>query len=75
MPKTLTFELSATQTAFVESDAHIVQLIGPMGVGKTRAGIAGLIYHAARNGKDIETALVRDTFQNIKTSTLKDLGE
>lgn len=41
----------------------------------TFAGVAGLIAHAQRCGRDIRTALVRDTFQNIKTSTIPDIRE
>ena len=75
MPKTIEFELSPTQLEFVTSDAHICQLTGPMGEGKTFAGTIGLIAHAQRCGRDIRAALVRDTFQNIKTSTVPDIKE
>ncbi|MBU2549034.1 MAG: hypothetical protein KKB20_11510 [Proteobacteria bacterium] len=75
MPESLYFDLSPTQHEFVMSDAHLVQLMGPMGEGKTFASVAGLIAHAARCGKGIRTALVRDTFQNIKTSTIPDLRD
>lgn len=75
MPSDLYFDLSPTQLRFVMCDAHIVQLLGPMGEGKTFAGVAALIAHAQRCGKDIRTALVRDTFQNIKTSTIPDIRE
>lgn len=75
MPKTLEFELSPTQLDFVLSDAHICQLTGPMGEGKTYAGAIGCIAHAQRCGTDIRAALVRDTFQNIKTSTIPDLKQ
>jgi len=75
MSRDLTFDLSKTQYEFVVSKAHIVQLMGPMGEGKTVAGVAGAIAHAQRCGKDIRAALVRDTFQNIKTSTLPDMRD
>lgn len=71
----LVFEPSATQEAFVMSDAHIVMLVGPMGEGKTYAGVFGLIAHAQRCGKNIRAALIRDTHQNIKISTAPDIKE
>lgn len=64
---------------FVFSDAHVVIFKGAMGEGKTFAGMAGLIYHAKRchdanpDLKLIRGALVRDTHQNIKTSTVPDM--
>jgi len=71
----LVFDLSPTQSAFVHTDAHIVILKGPMGEGKTFAGVAGLIRHAERCQKDIRGALIRDTHQNIKISTSPDIQE
>lgn len=71
----IVFDLSPTQYAFVTSDAQIVQLSGPMGEGKTVAGVAGCVAHAARCGQPIRGALVRDTFQNIKTSTIPDMRD
>ena len=71
----LVFDPSPTQEAFVDSDAHIVMLVGPMGEGKTYAGVFGLILHAARCGRDIRAALIRDTHQNIKISTAPDIAE
>lgn len=71
----LSFDLSPTQSAFVASPAHICQFIGPMGEGKTFAGGCGVVGHAARCRQDIRGALVRDTHQNIKTSTIPDLQE
>lgn len=71
----LVFDLSPTQYAFVNSDAHIVQIKGPMGEGKTVAGIAGCYAHAQRCGGPIRGALVRDTHQNIKTSTVNSIRD
>jgi len=71
----LAFDLSPTQYKFVTSTAHIVHLLGSMGSGKTFCGVVGLIAHAQRCGKNIRAALVRDTFQNIKTSTLPDIRD
>lgn len=71
----LVFDLSPTQSAFVNSEAHICQLKGPMGEGKTFAGCGGVIRHAERCRKEIRGALIRDTHQNIKTSTVPDIKE
>lgn len=66
---------SPTQEKFVYSESQVVMLRGPMGEGKTFAGVGGLIAHAARCGRDIRGALVRDTHQNIKISTIPDIQE
>lgn len=71
----LVFDLSPTQYAFVTCNHHIVQVLGPMGEGKTVAGIAACYAHADRCGTMIRAALLRDTFQNIKTSTIPDMRE
>jgi hypothetical protein len=72
---TLDFELGPTQSDFIFSDAEIVQLISGMGEGKTWAGTLALIVHAKRCGRRIRGAIIRDTFQNIKTSTMKDIQD
>ena len=76
----LVLELSPTQTKFVYSDANICQLVGPMGEGKTHAGVAKIIRHAQRcravtGLKKLDGALIRDTHENIKTSTVKSIHE
>lgn len=71
----LKLSLSPTQLDFVQSRAHINHLIGPMGEGKTHCGVAGLIYHAADCGINLRAAIVRDTHQNIKTSTVTSIQE
>lgn len=75
MRESLKLALSPTQLAFVQSDAHINHLIGPMGEGKTHCGVAALIYHAARCQINLRCAIVRDTHQNIKTSTATSIRE
>lgn len=75
MPKDLWFDPSPTQSAFIESEAHIAMLMGPMGEGKTFSGGAAVVRHALRCGRDIRAALVRDTHQNIKISTVPSLKE
>ena len=71
----LFMQLSPTQSMFVHSNADVVILHGPMGEGKTHAGAAALIRHAQRCGRDIRAAIIRDTHQNIKTSTVISLKE
>lgn len=71
----LFFDLSPTQAAFVHSDAHIVQLKGPMGEGKTYCGGVALVRHAQRARKPLRGALVRDTHTNIEISTIPSLKE
>lgn len=75
MPKDLVFELSPTQSAFVHSTAHICHLTGGFGEGKTFAGVAAMIAHARRCRQNIRAAIIRDTHQNIKTSTVPSIQE
>lgn len=75
MAKDLVFDLSPTQSAFVETAAEIAMLMGPMGEGKTFSGGAGLVRHALRCGRDIRGAIIRDTHQNIRISTVPSLKE
>ena len=75
MSDPLRFELSPTQSEFAHADEEIIMLIGPMGEGKTFCGIASLLVHAARCGRNIRGALIRDTHQNIKISTIPDIQE
>lgn len=71
----LLFELTPTQTRFVHSRANIVQLVGPMGEGKTFTGLVGMIHHAASCGIPLQAAWIRDTLENIKTSTVQSVNE
>lgn len=41
----------------------------------THAGLAASIWHAKRCGRPIQAALIRDTHQNIKTSTVKSIQQ
>ena len=81
MPKSdLVMEFSPTQEAFVYSDSEIVQLVGPMGEGKTHAGVGAILHHAERcraslDGKSLRGALIRDTHTNIKISTVDSIKE
>lgn len=71
----LVFDLSPAQSAYVHTDAHIAMLIGSMGEGKTYASAIALPRHAQRCGMDIRGALIRDTHQNLKISTVPDLND
>lgn len=75
MPKDLIFDLSPTQSAYVHSNAEIVMIMGNMASGKTYASIVAPMAHAARCGRDIRGAVIRDTHQNLKTSTVPDIKE
>ncbi len=76
MAKDLVFELSTTQKAFVYSPANINHLTGPMGEGKTHCAIARMIHHAYRcKLRPLQAAIIRDTHENIKTSTAKSILE
>ena len=65
--------LSPTQGAFVNSDAIVNLIYSNKGEGKTVAAIMALIRHAKRCKKDIRGAIVRDTHENIKTSTARSI--
>jgi hypothetical protein len=69
--KKLNFALTPTQLSFVESDAVVNTIIGSMGDGKTYASIAAIIRHAQRCGRPIWAAIIRDTLENIKNSTVQ----
>jgi hypothetical protein len=75
MPENLRLTLSPTQLDFVRTDANIAHLVGPMGEGKTHAGVAALIYHAKRCNINLKAAIIRDTHENIKTSTAQSIME
>lgn len=76
MAQDLVFELSPTQKEFVFSDAHINHLTGPMGEGKTHAAIARLLRHSYRcQLRPLNAAIIRDTLENIKTSTALSIKE
>lgn len=61
--------------AYAKSDAIVNVLIGNMGEGKTYASVAAMICHAKRCKRPIRAAIVRDTHENIKTSTAVSIRE
>ena len=69
---------SPTQLAFAECPAREVAILGPRGEGKTESGILGLTMHALRQPahlRPIPGALVRDTWKNLRRTTLTSLLE
>jgi hypothetical protein len=64
--------LAPTQAKFVRSNAPIVAIIGPEGEGKTYSGLAAALYHAQfrMGGKPLCGAIIRDTFENVKSKTV-----
>ena len=69
------FKLSPTQKEFVISQKVVNIIVSNTGEGKTFASIAAILYHAQRCGKPIRAAIVRDTHENIKTSTAVSIRE
>lgn len=74
-PKQFRFELSETQTAYVNSPATVVIIHSSRGEGKTFASVVGMLVHAKRNNKVIRCAIVRDTHENIKISVVRAIQE
>lgn len=71
-----------TQGQFVLSDAVIAVIVGPMGEGKSLAGVLSLFAHLERNRQalmamniPLECAIIRDTHENIKRSVAKVFDE
>ena len=71
----LTFNLSPTQRDFVMSEAVINAIISNTGEGKTFASVVAMIVHAQRCGCPILCAIVRDTHENITTSTARSIDK
>ena len=70
--KRVHFPLTPYQEQAVKSEAPIVFIVGPEGVGKTYALFVALNYHAANHSpsKVLRAAIIRDTFENISTKTI-----
>jgi hypothetical protein len=73
--KEVEIELSPTQEAYVFSEAVVVLIYSSLGEGKTYASVMAMIHHAKRNGKPIRCAIVRDTHENIKTTTVRSIQD
>lgn len=74
-PKQFKFELSATQSAYVNSPAMVNVIYSSRGEGKSFASIIAMLVHAQRNQKPIRCAIVRDTHENIKISVVRAIQE
>ena len=76
MPSDFVFYPSETQHKFLYSEANICHLIGPMGEGKTHCAVAKILWQAERcKLKPLRGAIIRDTLENIKSSTALSIQE
>jgi hypothetical protein len=64
-----------TQRAFIDSDAVVNVIYSNTGEGKTFACIGAILKHAARCGRPIRCAIVRDTLENLKNSVVVSIKE
>lgn len=68
--------LTPTVSAFIQSPVDIVVLMGPRGEGKSVGGMAGILYHAARQeARPVKWAVVRDTWVNVERTVLETIRE
>jgi hypothetical protein len=74
-PRQFKFELSPTQTAYVNSPCMVNVIYSSRGEGKTFSSIIAMLVHAQRNQKPIRCAIVRDTHENIKISIVRAIQE
>jgi len=71
----LRFSLTPTQRAYAYSTAVVNLIYSNTGEGKTYASVVSMLIHAQRCGRPIRCAIVRDTHENIKTSTARSIME
>ncbi len=71
----LDFNLNPTQAAYVFSTSVVNAIISNTGEGKSFASVLAMVVHAQRCNKDIRVAIVRDTHENIKNSTVRTIQE
>ncbi len=72
--KVININPSLTQGAFIESLADENLLVGPRGEGKSTAGVIAMTHHAQQQpaeSKPIQWFIIRDTFENLRNTTLK----
>jgi hypothetical protein len=70
------FPATPTQKAFIRSRAFLTFLMGPRGEGKTTTGLMATLHHALEHPAGlwpIKWAVVRDTWENLKITTLESL--
>lgn len=75
MSQTIQPKFSNAQLKFINSQATIVALIGPQGEGKTFGGSWGMVQHSRRFSGAMRGAIIRDTFENIKTMTIPSIRD
>lgn len=62
---------------FIQCEASESWIVGPVGSGKTVGGMMKILYHASRQAPNKEGirktrfAVIRDTYENLKATTLK----
>lgn len=71
----LNFTLGPTVGQFVDSDAAVNILISPAGEGKTFGAVVALVRHAVKCGTRLQAAIIRDTHENIKNTTVRSIEE
>ena len=67
--------MTPTQRAYAYSRAVVNLIYSNTGEGKTYASVVAMLIHAQRCGRPIRCAIVRDTHENIKTSTARSIME
>src|SRR3989304_8508044 len=70
---TIDFPATPTQAKFINSEKYLVFILGSRGEGKSTAGIVATLRHALRYGPavwPIKWAVIRDTWENIKITTM-----
>jgi hypothetical protein len=68
-------KFSDAQLRFINSTATIAALIGPQGEGKTFGGFWGMVQHSRRFSGKMRGAVIRDTFENIKNTTIPSIRD
>jgi hypothetical protein len=71
----LQVDLAPTQEKFIFSEKVVNVLYSNTGEGKSFAAVIAMIIHAQRCGMPIRAAIVRDTHENIKLSTVRTIQD
>ena len=73
---TVVFKATPKQREFIQSKAYLNFFMGPRGEGKTTTGIFGALAHAMEHDSalwPIRWAVIRDTWENLKSTTISSL--
>lgn len=71
------YKAPPTVAKFIQCEASESWIVGPVGSGKTVGGMMKILYHASRQApnkdgiRKTRFAVVRDTYENLKATTLK----